>query len=130
MPIGQSRIPAFDQYLRAAGVPFAGVSMSGNAPEGVTIQFLPEATAEQQQWAETAKLEFDWRRRLPASLDAIVTVVSGYTAQQQNALLRRLICKTFREQPSLALEFATALGVSLPVEDVDPDWESETTPPI
>lgn len=50
-------ITLFDQYLKSQGIPIAGVSGKG---KDAYIDFLPEATKEQQMFALEARKDFNW----------------------------------------------------------------------
>lgn len=58
------RISAFDEALRAAGIPIDGVS--GVPGPSVRIDFRPEATREQRQQANDLAQAFDWSEPTPA----------------------------------------------------------------
>jgi hypothetical protein len=118
---GSSRLPAFDAHLKGAGIPISGLSQSGPAPAGVTIGYLPEATAEQVAFAENEKATFDWRRRRPLSRNTIATAVAALTAQQQNAILRHVVCMILRERINDGANISAVLGVAVPLDEVDPD---------
>jgi hypothetical protein len=48
---------AFDEYLRAQGIPIDGISGSG---ADCRIDFKPEATQKQRDWASAERATFDW----------------------------------------------------------------------
>lgn len=120
MAFGSTRIAAFDAYLRDNAIPIDGLSSNGDAPAGITIQFKPEATAEQIAWAENAKATFDWRRRRALSRNTIVTAFSNLTTAQQNAVIRHVCAYIARQNPSEVASLAAVVGISLPVDEVDP----------
>lgn len=122
---GTSRISAFDAYLTDNAVPINGVGISADAPAGVSIDFKPEATAEQIAWATNARDTFDWRRRRPLSRNTIVTALANLTTAQQNAILRHIAAFIGRQNPSEVASLAAVVGISLPVDEVDP---TETVP--
>lgn len=120
MAFGDTRVPDFDQYLKNNAIPISGVSQSGAAPAGITINFLPEATAEQITWANAARDSFDWRRRRAIGRNAIVTALANLTAGQQNAILRHAVAFLMRQNAPEMINIADTLGVALPVDEVDP----------
>lgn len=120
MPYGETRISDFDQFLQANSIPFSGISQSGDAPAGVTIHFLPAATAEQISWANEQKDEFDWRRRRAIARNTIVTALAALTTQQQNAILRHAVAYLMRQNPPEMANIAAVVGLALPVDEVDP----------
>lgn len=128
MPLGSfgsTRVAAFESLLRNNSIPISGIGVSGDAPAGITINFLPAATAEQIAWANDQKASFDWRRRRAIARNTIVTTLAGLTANQQNAILRHVCAYIARQNPDEVANLAAVVGVSLPVDEVDP---TETVP--
>ena len=130
MPVGSSfgssRVEAFEALLTANAIPFTGTSVSGDAPAGIIINFAPSATAEQIAWANDQKDNvFDWRRRRPLARNTIVTTIAGLTTAQQNTIVRHIAAFIARQNPDECANIAAVLGVSFPVDEVDP---TETVP--
>lgn len=123
MPIGafgSTRVPDFGEYLRLNGIPFSGIEQNGDAPNGITVLYLPEATTEQQAWTENAKQEYDWRKRRSLSPATIYQNIAGLTAQQQNTIFRRFFAYLCTQHRAEVIKFLAELGISLPVDEVDP----------
>lgn len=117
-----ARLDDFDQHLKANNIPFSGLSDSGGVrPESITINFLPEATAEQIAWAQNAKEIYDWRERRLLSRSQIVTAWQGLTDQQRNAVMRHLLAIIIRQNRSEVIQSLATVGVDLPIDEVDPD---------
>jgi len=117
-----SRLEAFDAYLRSNSIPFDGLSLSAPpaGPSTVTIQFSPDATPEQRAWASQAKELFDWRPRRPLSDAVIASAYAGLASQQKAAILNRFVGMLCRQNQAAVVAIFSDLGVSLPVDEVDP----------
>ena len=124
MPLGNPRIADFDQHLRLLGIPISGISDNNNGtdpyPQGVTISYLPEATAEQIALGDAELLAFDWRRRRMIARNTIVNTLASLTTAQQNAILRHIAAAFIREHKAEALNVIATLGANLPIDEVDP----------
>lgn len=121
MAFGQTRVAPFFEYLKANAIPVVGIApLVSDAPAGVTIQLDPAATAEQIAWANNARDTFDWRRRRSLSRNDIVTALQNLTTQQQNSVLRHVVCYLLRQNPQEAANVMAVIGTSLPVDEVDP----------
>ena len=117
-----SRIADFDQYLRLNAIPIDGISqMSGSPPESITIQFRPEATQEQIAWAEQAKELFDWRPRRLLDRAIVETNLRGLSLQQLAAIRGHMLAADLLAKKSLADRVLSELGISLPLDEVDPN---------
>ena len=115
------RVFVLDALLREVGIPIVGISVQSVTPTvDVTIQYAVEATAEQIALGQQMLEAFDWRARRKLSRSTVVTALGQLTTQQQNAIMRHLICDALRNNPSLSAQIDAALGTSLPVEEVDP----------
>lgn len=125
MPFGNPRLLDFDQHLRLLGIPIGGVSDNNNGtdayPQGVTINYLPAATAEQIALGEAEKESFDWRKRRMIARNTVVNTLAGLTAAQQNAILRHIAAAFIREHKAEALDVIATLGANLPIDEVDPN---------
>jgi hypothetical protein len=125
MPIGNPRVADFDKHLRILGVPISGISNSNNGvdpyPQGITINYLPEATGEQIALAEAEKASFDWRPRRLIARNTIVNTLASMTAAQQNAVLRHIAAAYIRQNKNEALDVIATLGANLPIDEVDPN---------
>lgn len=120
-PVQPQRPADFEAYLRANGIPIGGLSVSGTVfPAGITIQFMPEATAEQIAWANDAKANFDWRERRLLTRNQIVTGLQGLTNAQQNALIRHMIAAFIREHKAECNDALAVAGIALPIDEVAP----------
>ena len=116
-----SRFAAFDQYLRDNAIPING--LSGSQPYGpatVTIDFKPEATAEQIVWANAAKDAWDWRTRRDLARSVVATNIAGLTSQQQNALMRHCIAKFILEHQDEVTRILAEHGFAVPFDEVAP----------
>lgn len=124
MPLGNPRIGDFQAYLTLNNIPITGVSDNNNGtdpyPQGVTINYLPAATAEQIAWAEDAREEFDWRRRRMLTRAQIAGHIAGLTANQQNTILRHMVSQFIRDNKASALAAIAELGANLPIDELDP----------
>jgi hypothetical protein len=89
-------------------------------PVDVHITYKPAATAEQISFGDTTLASFDWRKRRALSRATVVTALQSLTTNQQNAILRNVVCDLLRNNASLAAQIDAALGTSLPVDEVDP----------
>ncbi len=117
-----ARLQDFDAYLRQNAIPISGLSDSGGArPAAITIQFLPEATAEQIAWAEDSKTNYDWRERRMLTRNQIVSGIQTLTAAQQNTIIRHMIASFIREHKSEVLDALAVAGILLVVDEVDPN---------
>lgn len=119
MPINQ-RVLDFEAYIRGVGAPISGLSVSGDPPDGVTVEFLAEATPEQVAWVANAKDTFDWRSRRLLERNQIVALLSDLTVAQRQALLAHMLAAYFRSNKSEAINVLATLGVALPIDEVDP----------
>lgn len=116
-----ARIADFENYLLANNIPFTGSSWSEPISAAtVTINFAPEATQEQIDWANNAKETFDWRPRRLLTRAQIVQHWQGLTTAQQNGLMRHLLAMLIRQNRNEVLEALSQTGVPLPVDEVDP----------
>jgi hypothetical protein len=118
-----TRLEAFDAYLKANSIPIDGLSLSAEpaGPTTVTIQFQPSATTEQRAWAAQAMELFDWRPRRFLSDAVIASAYAGLTSQQRGAILNRFVGLLCRQNQAAVVAMFSDLGVSLPVDEVDPD---------
>lgn len=117
-----ARLQDFNDYLLQNSIPISGLSDAGPPyPAGVTINFLPTATAEQIAWANDAKAAFDWRERRMLTMNQIFTGLSSLTTQQQNTILRYMVGQFIREHKAEALAALTTAGIVLPIDEVDPN---------
>lgn len=118
-----SRVGILDGLIRDAGIPIDGISVVDvNAtPPVVTVQYRPEATAEQIALGDQIKDAFDWRKR--RSLDRVVVVVAinNLTVAQRAIIDAHMRAEYLRANPILAAQIGTAAGVPLPVDEVDPN---------
>lgn len=120
------RVADFDVYLRTLGIPIpiSGVSDNNNGtdayPQGVSINFLGSATAEQIAQGNTALAEFDWRKRRMIARNTIVNTLAALTAAQQNAILRHICAAYIREHKAEALDLLATLQQNIPIDEVDP----------
>lgn len=125
MPIGNPRVTDFAAYLTLNNIPISSVGDDNNGtdpyPQGVTINYLPAATSEQIAWAEDAKVSFDWRKRRMLTRAQIAGLTAGLTANQQNTILRHMVSQFIRDNKAAALAAIADLGVTLPIDEVDPN---------
>lgn len=122
MPTSNPRLADFTDHLTQNGIPISGVSNAGGTlPTGVTIQFLESATQEQMDFAENARLTFDWRQRVLFSRNQIVAGIASLTQPQQTILLRHLAAALIRMNKAEALDILTVAGIVLPVDQIDPN---------
>lgn len=122
MPVEPNpRLSAFDAALKRAGIPISGVSHVGPAYADVTINFLPEATAEQQTQAEEMRtVSFDWRPRRALTRTQIVSGITALTTAQQNALLRHVLAHIARGNLGELVDIVETTGLPLAVDEVIP----------
>ena len=119
--MAMSRVEAFEKYLRQNAIPINGLGFSDPpGPTTVTIDFKPEATAEQVAWAEAALESFDWRPRRFLTDAVIASTIAGLTAQQQNAILRRLVARFLQQNEEWVREVMADHGVAIPYDEVVP----------
>lgn len=118
-----SRVAILDGLLKDAGIPIDGISVNDiNAvPPLVTVQYRPEATAEQIALGNQMRDNFDWRRRRALGRGTVVTAVNNLTAGQRAVIDAHMRAEHLRNNPQLAAVIATAVGVPLPVDEVDPN---------
>jgi len=119
-PIGNNRETAFDEYLQASGIPISGLTNTNGTVEGLVINFLPEATQTQVDFAEAAKLTFEWRKLRAVTQSAVETAFSSLGASVQNQILRKLVMYFARQNPAQVQAMLDAAGITLPVQEVDP----------
>lgn len=108
--------------LDELSIPYSGVQVADiNAdPVQASISYRPEATAEQIALGDSILAAFDWQRRRALPRNTVVTALQTLTTAQQNAILRHMACEFLRTNPTVAAKINAALGVSLPVDEVDP----------
>lgn len=122
MATPMTRVQAFEAYLSANAIPINGLGWSNPpGPSTVTIDFRPEATAEQVAWAEQAKEMFDWRPRQFLSDATIASAYAGLTSQQRTAILNRFVGLLVRQNEAAVVAMFAELGVSLPYDEVVPN---------
>ncbi len=116
------RVSILDGLMREAGIPIDGISVVDvNAnPPVVNIQYNVSATQEQIDLGNQILAQFDWRKRRPLDRNVVVTALQNLTSQQQNAIIRHLVCDSLRNSPALTAKINSALGTSLTVDEVDP----------
>ncbi len=117
----QDRITDFSNYLTANAIPFSGIQNSNGTPEGLTIDFLPAATAEQIAWANDALAAYDWRNRRMLARNTIVNTLASLTAAQQNAIVRHIVAAYIREHKAEALDLLATLQQNVPIDEVVPN---------
>ena len=119
MPL--DRLTVLDQTLKAAGIPISGLSNAGPPyPAGVTIDYLPAATAEQRAAGEQVRETFDYRPRRSLSRGAIVTQIAALTTAQQTQLLRHLLAFLLRTNDGEAGDILAASNLPIAVDEIDP----------
>lgn len=117
------RLVVLENTIRAAGIPISGVQNSGPPyPAGVTIDYLPSATAEQIAQAEQIKELFDYRARRNLTRQQLAAGLAALTQAQQTTVLRHLLAILIRQGSSAAdVEAALAeTGVPFAVDEVVP----------
>lgn len=120
-PIGdESRIAAFDEFLKSSDVPISGITNGNNTVEGLVINFLPEAVQSQIDFAEAARLTFEWRKLRAVTQSAVETAFSSLGTSVQNQILRKLVMYFARQNPAQVQAMLDAAGITLPVQEVDP----------
>lgn len=119
-PIGDYRESAFDEYLKASGIPISGVQNVNGTVEGLVINFLPEATQTQIDFAEAARLTFEWRKLRAVTQSAIEAAFSSLGTSVQNQILRKLVMYFARQNPAQVQAMLDSAGITLPVQEVDP----------
>lgn len=122
MANSSQRAGILDGLLREAGIPIDGVSVVDvNAtPPVVNIQYKASATQEQIDLGNQMLAQFDWRKRRALDRNTVVTVLQNLTSQQQNAIIRHVVCDALSNNPALAAKINSALGTALTVDEVDP----------
>lgn len=118
----QTRIQAFEDHIRRAGIPIDGISVvdGSTSPPTLEFQYQPAATQEQRDWAAQAVGLWDWRPRRFLGDATIASVIAGLTTQQQNALMRRLLVLVLKEHEQQVAQALSDLGLSLPYDEVTP----------
>ncbi len=108
--------------LDEVAIPYAGITIQDiNAnPVQATLQYLPQATAEQIALGDQILAAFDWRRRRALPRGTVVTALGQLTTNQQNAVIRHMVCDYLRQNPRIMTQINAALGTSLTVDEVDP----------
>lgn len=122
MALDPDRVSILHGLLVEVSIPFAGISVNDltATPPDVVVQYEPEATQEQIDLGEQIKNAFDWRRRLPSPRATVVTILNNLTAGQRALLRLHQDAEYLRTNPVLAAKIATAIGIPLPVDEVDP----------
>jgi hypothetical protein len=119
MAFGEFRVVAFSEYLTLNNIPFSGLSQNGDAPEGITINFEPEATVEQIAWAENAKAEYDWRKRKLRSQADLTLNFNGLSQGEKATLQANAFAIVARTNPTQMKEVLALAGIDLPLDEVD-----------
>lgn len=96
--------------LTEAGIPVVSVSQTDPVVRTATIQFAPEATAEQQTQAQTILNTLDFRERRPKDWDALRTALLNLAQADRNKLILLAVMDLLRRRPDLA---RTIEGLSL-----------------
>lgn len=115
------RLTVLEITLRAAGIPISGVQNAGPPyPDGVTIDYLPEATAEQVAAGQAIRETFDYRARRDLTPGQIAQGIAGLTVAQEVALRRRILARVLLSFGADALDILAALNLPLAVDEVVP----------
>lgn len=116
------RVSILDGLMREAGIPIDGISVVNiNAtPPVVNVQYKATATQEQIDLGNQMLAQFDWRKRRPLDRNTVVTALQNLTSQQQNSIIRHMVCEYLSNNPALAAKINAALGTALTVDEVDP----------
>ena len=118
----QDRREAFGNVLTLLGIPYVG--LSGGPPfnaQTVTIQFAPEATQEQRDFANNYKdNQFDWRPHRFVSTPSLVNLLASATVAQRNQFTLWVLANWIQDNEPKVREALAAIGFTLPFDEVAP----------
>lgn len=119
-PIGDdSRVSAFDAFVRAAGVPLVSISNANNTVEGLTLQYTGTQTSAQESWVANAVTQFDWRSQVPLSVAQVKTALQGLASGQVNDAILTVAANGLIANPALA-DLLAANGTPIAVTVASP----------
>lgn len=105
------------EQIAAAGIPITGVNRGTLAdPVLVTVQFAPEATAEQRSQAQAIVAGFDWRPRRKRPYTELISAIGNLTVSDRNKLINLSLAHFLRENPKAA----SLVGITLSGDEPEP----------